>query len=99
MIIETGTVNETMVNRLNSLESQFNHMNAPHYVEQLKAFLIHADINIIKQTMQLFTPSIPLTINALVTGFAFAFSGILCKVLAEYFTRKLAKRLWRQPLH
>jgi len=90
VIVDTASVIEVLVRRVNYLDEHFTSIYNSQYLEQLLYFFMNLDLQIAQQTANLFQLSVPLEWNALITGFAIAFGSSLFKQ-STVFTIKYCK--------
>jgi len=94
IIIDSATVIEQLLARVDYLENHLSLLTQHDYLEQIKNFILDMDITLVKATAQHFSLAIPLEINALVTGVIFAFTGLLLKEGLNYTGKACSKKLW-----
>ncbi|WP_286232548.1 DUF2937 family protein [Thalassotalea sediminis] len=72
VINETGKIIASLISRNEYLQFQLSGMTNASYTEQLVFFFRHVDIEIAKQTLNIFSLTVPLTLEALTTGLCIA---------------------------
>ncbi|MEW6991474.1 DUF2937 family protein [Colwelliaceae bacterium 6441] len=94
VIVDTATIIEQLMNRVDHLDNHLFHLLTNDYLSNLQQFLFHMDLSMVKATAQHFTLAIPLTINALSTGFVFALLTLIVKLGLTYCVKQCSQKLW-----
>jgi hypothetical protein len=92
-IVNTAEIIKQLMSRVDYLQSQLSGVTNNAYIEQVYNFIIYADRTIIKDTLTDFSITIPLTLNALVTGAVIAIVGLLIKEIVGYLIRVISKKM------
>jgi hypothetical protein len=92
-IVNTAEIIMQLMSRVDYLQSQLSGLSKNAYIEQVYNFIIYADITIIKDTLTDFSITIPLAINALVTGAVIAIFSLLIKEIVGYLIRMISKKM------
>lgn len=97
IINKTGVIVNELINRRDYLAFQFTNLHNQPYLEQLWFFSTNVDKSIVKQTMTMFNLSIPLSIEALGTGFLIAILVMSLLQLCIYCCGSAYQRVINQP--
>ncbi|WP_286272722.1 DUF2937 family protein [Thalassotalea hakodatensis] len=96
IINKTGMIVNELINRRDYLTFQFTSLHNQPYLEQLWFFSTNFDDSIVQQTYTMFSLSIPLTIEALCTGFFIAILVMSLLKLCLYSCSCIYQRMFKQ---
>ena len=94
VIVETATIIEQLLLRIEMLEHQLAMLIENNYFDKLQYFFINLEPSLAKATAQQFTLAIPLEINALTTGGLLAILLLFIKAFITFAMKKLSRSLW-----
>lgn len=92
VIVETGTLVEQLLERVQLLTLQLEQLSQVDYLTTVFNFIKQVDITIARQTVEHFVLSIPLTSNALITGLVLAVGFLMFKELLNYLVARLLRK-------
>lgn len=96
-IKKTGELIQSQVQRTDYLETQLQGLTSHEYPYNIISFVQTLDIEIASLTLKDFVLAIPLTTNALITGFCFALALIVCVSSIIWSLKSLWMRLFSSP--
>ncbi|WP_206485674.1 DUF2937 family protein [Thalassotalea sp. G2M2-11] len=88
-VVDTATIIEQLVSRVNYLQQHLHNMLSPSYWQKIQQLVINGDVSIMEQTAKIFSLAIPLELTALATGAILALSVVLLKSLSIYLITRL----------
>jgi hypothetical protein len=93
-IVSTGDLIQQLIARIDHLQQQTALLLDFNYLKQVSNFILYSDKQIVLATLNDFSLSIPLEVNALCTGAFIAIFGLLIKELGVFLMKRLGQKLW-----